>query len=197
MTPQAAQLIDNDVLVAGDRAKRRHVAFPACGMREDGSVVGMTVVDLSYDGCRVTCAEVLEPGERLKLSVLRRGAMPVTVRRVNGDKAGLSFDPETVAAPVRQPRSYQRVSVEGEISMRRSGKLNFQVQVYDLSLVGCKAEFVERPVLDEQLWIKFEGLEALEASVRWIAGPKAGVEFTRAIHPAVFDLLLSRLGARA
>ena len=77
--------------------------------------------------------------------------------------------------------------------MRRAGKLDFRVHIYDLSPDGCKAEFVDRPEVGEQLWIKFDGMEALEANVRWIVGQKAGVKFARPIHAAVFDLLATRL----
>lgn len=94
---------------------------------------------------------------------------------------------------VRQPRRHERVSIAGEVSMRRSGKLNFHVYIYDLSPEGCKAEFVERPLIDEKLWIKFAGLEALEGDVRWITGSRAGVQFTRPFHSAVFDMLIARL----
>ena len=81
--------------------------------------------------------------------------------------------------------------------MRRAGKLNFRVRVYDVSPQGCKAEFVERPELDEQLWIKFDGLEALEAQVCWIVGAKVGLKFVRPIHEAVFGALSTRIGGGA
>jgi hypothetical protein len=84
--------------------------------------------------------------------------------------------------------------VSGEVTMRRAGRANFKVHVYDLSPDGCKAEFVDRPGLHEQLWIRFDGIEALEANVRWVAGAKTGLKFSRAIHPAVFDILAARLG---
>jgi hypothetical protein len=60
--------------------------------------------------------------------------------------------------------------------------------------LASRVEFVERPHLDELLWVKFEGLESLEASVCWTDGKAAGLEFTRPIYAAVFQLLLSRLG---
>jgi hypothetical protein len=91
------------------------------------------------------------------------------------------------------PRRHDRSSVEAEVSLRRAGKLNFRVRLFDLSPAGCKAEFVERPELYEQLWVKFDGMEAIEAIVCWIAGSKVGMNFTRPIHPAVFALLLERL----
>ena len=50
-------------------------------------------------------------------------------------------------------------------------------------------------MLDEIVWVKFEGLEALEAMVCWVDGFAAGLEFQRPVHPAVFDVLLQRLAA--
>jgi hypothetical protein len=43
--------------------------------------------------------------------------------------------------------------------------------------------------------LKFDGLEAIEAEVCWVEGFVAGLQFDKPIHPAVFDLLLHRLGA--
>lgn len=178
------------------RRERRPVRLAAYANRQDGSAVEMTVVDLSFDGCGVLCTARLTAGERLSLSVVGRGTASAVVRWVDGARAGLSFEcAEPGEAASKQPRSHQRVSVEGQVMMRRAGKVSFRVHVYDLSPDGCKAEFVERPELDEQLWIKFDSLEALEASVRWIAGAKAGVKFARALHPAVFDLMVARLGS--
>lgn len=79
------------------------------------------------------------------------------------------------------------------VKLRRRGHHNFSVQVFDLSPEGCKLEFMERPQLDETVWVKFEGLELLEATVCWVDGLAVGVEFKRPIYPAVFDLLVTKL----
>ena len=68
------------------------------------------------------------------------------------------------------------------------------VNVYDISPQGCRIEFVDRPRLDEIVWVKFEGLDAIESTICWLRGPEAGVEFVRPIYPAVFDSLVRRLG---
>jgi hypothetical protein len=96
-----------------------------------------------------------------------------------------------------EPRCFQRLGVNGEVTMRRAAKLAFRVRIYDLSPEGCKAEFVDRPEIAEQLWVKFDGMEALEANVRWIAGAKIGLKFARPIYPAVFDALAAKLRAAA
>ena len=176
------------------RRERRPVTLAAYATREDGSLIEMTIVDLSYDGCGVICTERLTAGERLSLSVLQRGSMPITVRWADGARAGLSFAPSTSdGQPIRQPRRNERVSVEGEVTMHRRNQLTYRVHVYDVSPEGCRAEFVERPELRERLWIKFDGLEPLGAEVCWLVGAKAGLKFMRSFHPAVFDLLVARL----
>jgi hypothetical protein len=196
--PQPAQAFSESSAAPAPRRERRPVTLAAFATREDGALVEMTVVDLSYDGCGVICTNRLTAGERLSLSVLQRGSMPVTVRWADGARAGLSFAPATSDdQPMRQPRRHERVSVEGEVVMGRAGKNNYRVHVYDLSPNGCRAEFVERPELNERLWIKFEGLEPIGAEVRWIVGPKAGLKFMRSFHPAVFDLLILRLKGEA
>lgn len=91
------------------------------------------------------------------------------------------------------PRKSARVAIAAEVQLRRSGKHNYVVQIFDLSREGCKLEFVERPKLDETVWVKVEGLEALEASVCWVEDFSAGIEFARSIHPAVFEMLVRRL----
>lgn len=94
---------------------------------------------------------------------------------------------------VRVQRKGLRVSIEAMVKLRRRGRHNFMVQVFDLSIEGCKLEFLEAPQLGETVWLKFEGLEGLEATVRWVDANIAGVEFVRPLHPAVFDLLVHRL----
>jgi hypothetical protein len=94
---------------------------------------------------------------------------------------------------VQAPRRSVRLRIQGEVQLRRSGQHNYIVHIFDLSREGCRIEFVERPRLDETVWVKFDGLEALEATVCWVDGFCIGVEFLRPIHPAVFDLLVERV----
>lgn len=91
------------------------------------------------------------------------------------------------------PRKCRRVHLLAEVSLRRTGHRSYRVRIFDASPYGCKAEFVERPEIDEHLWVKFDGLEALEATVCWIRGFEVGLEFEKPVHQAVFDLLVSKL----
>jgi hypothetical protein len=90
-------------------------------------------------------------------------------------------------------RRAERVAVNAQVALRRSGALNYRVRAFDASPLGCKLEFVERPQLEERVWVKFDGLDAVEGVVCWIEGYCAGIEYSRAMHQAVFDALLPRL----
>ena len=96
-------------------------------------------------------------------------------------------------ASPRSPRKAERICVDVQVSLRRSGQLNYRVRAYDVTQFGCRLEFVERPNLGERVWIKFDDLSAIEGLVCWIDGFVVGVEFASAIHPAVFDGLIQRL----
>jgi hypothetical protein len=92
-------------------------------------------------------------------------------------------------------RRSERVALDAVVMLRRSGHLNFRVRVFDASLHGCRVEFVDRPELDEQLWVKFDDLQPIAAEVCWVEGFSAGLNFRQPIHPAVFDRLIANLGA--
>ena len=91
------------------------------------------------------------------------------------------------------PRKVSRAGIATQVVLRRPGLRTFQVNVVDISTHGCKAEFVERPNLDELVTIKFPGLESLYAVVCWVRDLEMGLEFERPIHPAVFDMIVAQL----
>ena len=108
----------------------------------------------------------------------------------------MAYEGTATGAPeksAQSPRRSTRVALAAGVVARRSGKVTYSVTVQDASCHGCRIQFVERPRLGERTWIKFEGLEALEALVCWVDGFVAGVQFEKAIHPAVFDTLVARL----
>jgi hypothetical protein len=175
-----------------ERGERRPVRLTGHAVLEDGTVFNMVLVDLSYDGCGIETPVKLKRGAGIKLAVVQRGAISARVRWCKDGKAGLMFEPEPVPEKGHQPRRSKRIAVTAEVTLRRHGRQNFRVQVYDASAHGCKIEFVERPEA-QSVWVRFEGLEPLEARVRWLEGQCAGLQFSRPIHPAVFDLMAERL----
>ena len=102
-------------------------------------------------------------------------------------------EPETGDGAPRA-RAADRVAVQAQVMLRRAAQNRYRVSAYDLSRYGCKLEFVERPKVHERVWVKFEGLEAIEAEVCWTADFAAGLKFQHPLHPAVFDSLVARLG---
>jgi hypothetical protein len=175
------------------RRERRPVSLRGFALREDGSTSEILLLDLSYEGCGIETPSKLAPGEVVKLSVLRRGAIEAKVRWCKGGKAGLVFESEEPEIEQQWPRRFERTVLTAEVSMRRLGKHTFRVQVFDVSPAGCKLELVDKPRVDEHVLIKFDNLEALEAEVCWIEGNYAGLRFEKSIHPAVFEFLLERI----
>jgi PilZ domain len=93
-----------------------------------------------------------------------------------------------------KPQRPHRLALSAEVGLRRSGAKAFRVRVFDLSPEGCKVEFVERPSIGERVWLKFDSLESLEGSVRWVAGHVGGLKFEQPLHEAVFRRLTSAKG---
>lgn len=178
------------------RNTRRSVSLDGHAVRADGSAFDISMLDLNYDGCGISAPVELTPGEPLKLSMIGRGMIDAEVRWCKDGKAGLRF--ATGEPPVEQqtPRSQNRKPLEPiEVRIRRLGQFNYNVRIFDLSPDGAKIEVVERPRIGETIMVKFDGLEVLPATVRWIDDFIVGIKFNRPLHPAVLDLLLARLAA--
>lgn len=174
----------------------RHITrLPSFAVLEDRTTISLTVVDLSYDGCKVETAVALATGSRLTLSVENLGVHQADVRWCRNGTAGLRFCPETAEAKALRPREHDRVNLRASVALRRAGSIGYTVSTTDVSPSGCKVEFVDKPLLGEIHWLKFQGLEALQAEVRWVEAFTAGVQFKYAIHPAVFDMLVARLSS--
>jgi hypothetical protein len=94
-----------------------------------------------------------------------------------------------VDAHSEKPRGADRQTFAAEVGIRRTGARPYRVRLFDASPQGCKIEFVERPAIDEHIWVRFDGMEALEGTVRWVAGHVAGIKFERPLHVAVFEKL--------
>jgi hypothetical protein len=178
------------------RDGRRAVEMRAFVVRPNNEIVDVRILDLSYNGCGIETPVPLSRNEVLKLSALGRGSMAAKVRWYKSRKAGLLFISEEAGDAARQAR-VARMPVAAEAFLRRSGKLRYRVTASDLSPNGCRCGFVDRPEIDERVWIKFKGLEALECQVTWIAGFEAGLSFCTPLHSAVFAMLVQRLGVSA
>lgn len=175
------------------RPERRPVELSGYGVLADGSTIAIALVDLSYEGCKVRTAAALSPGDRMKLSVFHRGLIEAEVRWYEDGIAGLTFSTYEVPTRPHWPRRSARVPVTADVVMRKPGQPNFRVRVVDASMEGCRIEFVDRPEEGDRMWIKFDGLETLEAQVCWVKEFEMGVNFAKPMHPAVFDMVVDQL----
>lgn len=174
------------------RRERRSVSMHGHAVLADGTTTEILLLDLSYEGCGIEIPVELKAGDTITMSVLRRGAIKADVRWYASGRAGLVFHAQAPAEKQHQPRHNERFPFAAEVSMRRLGKANYRVAVFDMSLSGCQVELVERPRVGEHVRIRLEGLEILEAEVCWVEGARGGLRFEKTIHPAVLDLLVAR-----
>ena len=176
-----------------NRPERRPVGLSGDAVLPDGTQVDVSLVDLSYEGCKIRTSRALNPGDRLNLSVFERGLIEAEVRWVEDGLAGLAFTAYEAPTRPHWPRRSERVAVVAEVTLRKPGQPNYRVRVLDASPEGCKLEFIQRPREGDRIWVKFEGLETLEAQVCWVEDFVMGVNFARSLHPAVFDLLVTKI----
>jgi hypothetical protein len=179
--------------LAEERSPRRELNQDSYVLRAGGAKMGVELVDFSADGCCIAAPAYLWRGESLKLFLPWRGAVDATVRWCRDGKVGLIFANEEDERTERVERQESRIDTRADVNFRRIGKSRFKVAIHDMSAKGCKVEIVERPSVGEKVQVKFDGLEALDAKVRWVEGHEAGVEFDRPIHPAVFFMLAARM----
>ena len=92
------------------------------------------------------------------------------------------------------PRQADRVPLGCEAEFRRHGDSRYPVELINLSPQGCNIAPPIRVQQDESLWLRVPGLEAIHGRVCWVKEWNVGVEFDQPLHPAVFDLLVKRLG---
>lgn len=81
----------------------------------------------------------------------------------------------------------------GEVGFRRTGHGRHTAILQDFSPSGCRIESADRLAADDRVWIALPHLEPIIGDVLWTDQWIAGVRFGRALHPAVFDMVLSRL----
>ena len=102
--------------------------------------------------------------------------------------------PAAEAAPSGdERRSCERIALQSEVTVRRIGGFNFEVALGSISSSGCRVEMLEASEVGDTVIARFPDLEPLGSRICWTSGRTTGVEFFNRIHPAVLDLLVSRL----
>lgn len=92
-------------------------------------------------------------------------------------------------------RQSGRVRTDSQLLVRRIGGFNFNAALRDISTGGCRVEMLEPAEVGERVIARLPQLEPLGSRVKWARGVTSGVEFASRIHPAVLELLLTRLEA--
>jgi hypothetical protein len=93
-------------------------------------------------------------------------------------------------------RQTDRVVVDAWLFMHRAGEVKFQTRIYDISPEGCLVEFVSRPRIGDRVWVKIEGLEALQATVCWVTGLRCGLNLAAPLNQAVFSSIVGNYQRR-
>lgn len=193
--PPAARDGAGDCAMAA-RESRRGIELKCFGVLDDGTTFPLSLIEISYSGCKIATQIALFPGVELQIcTVGGRGTVRGRVRWHKDGHAGIEFINDSIPAKVETPRIRPRVKLDASIALRRPGGHRCETALFDLTPEGCKVEFVERPRVGDILWARFDGVEAMEATVAWVEGFHGGLKFTRPIHPAIFDSILARLGA--
>jgi hypothetical protein len=94
---------------------------------------------------------------------------------------------------VDERRRHSRVGVQATVMIRRIGAFSFNVVLKDISAGGCRVVMLEPSAVGDPVIARLPQLEPLGSRVCWAEATSTGVQFLKTIHPAVFDLLLTRL----
>ena len=79
-------------------------------------------------------------------------------------------------------RKAERIPLIADIDFRRTGEHRWRVNVLDISREGCRLELPVRVKIDDMIWV-------IQGKVCWVKEWVAGIEFTRPLYPAVFDMI--------
>ena len=118
---------------------------------------------------------------------------------ISGKSISLLFSTAAADLPegLAERRRASRVETGSEILVRRIGGFNFNVALKDISTGGCRVELLEPGEVGDPVVTRLPRLEPLGARVCWAEGTTTGVQFLTNIHPAVFEMLLTRLSPAA
>jgi hypothetical protein len=97
-------------------------------------------------------------------------------------------------ATTAKARIAERVEVSFGAALRQRGASGVSVQIADLSTNGFRvATHLElQPGTD--VWLRLPGLEPCHARAVWCRGHYVGCEFVRPLHPAVLQMVVSKVG---
>lgn len=91
-----------------------------------------------------------------------------------------------------EDRCALRAKLDISARLRPAGSKRFDTIIYDLSISGFCARSVVRLHLGAVVWLTMEGLESLQAEVRWSEANRIGCSFRNLLSPIVFDAIRAR-----
>jgi hypothetical protein len=196
------------------RMPRVEIAAPAL-LETAGGTEMVQTRDIAQGGTKIDTPYPLTVGERIVLTP--EGLRPIegTVRWVDGQVAGLTFQPELgwqelipwlrarrdvpqnsfFAAPPEAPAPAEP-GPDGTVHLNlharvREGTRRWSIDVASLTTRGVEFECFAALRMGTLLWIVLPGLEGWPARIVDIDGYRFTCEFTQPLHPAVLERVLA------
>jgi hypothetical protein len=100
---------------------------------------------------------------------------------------------ELSTQPYGEIRKAERTEIVLGAGLRQRGATAITVQILDLSTHGFRAATHLELAVGTDLWLKLPGLESWHSRVVWMRGHLLGCEFVRPLHPAVLEMMVSKV----
>lgn len=89
-------------------------------------------------------------------------------------------------------RISMRAGVEILAEVREPGLGRVEAMIIDLSLTGFRMRCMTRLTGEKNIFMALPSFAAIESKICWVDGDFYGCEFVKALHPAVFDHIVSK-----
>lgn len=169
--------------------------------RSDGLDGLCLIRNVSSHGLKAEAVLPLKPGEFVEIDLRTRGSIAGTVRWTHEGRAGIachdSLD-DRGAPPVSsrdKTLRFPRLLTDCSAGIRYDGR-HYGGTVENLSLGGARVATRAPLVRDRLVKFTVTGLPGLDASVRWVEGPLAGLAFLNAPSYAEFANWLNHRALR-
>tara|TARA_R110002033_G_scaffold67196_3_gene118185 strand:- start:1502 stop:1825 length:324 start_codon:yes stop_codon:yes gene_type:complete len=90
------------------------------------------------------------------------------------------------------PRVSMRADVEIIATVREPGLGSVEATILDLSITGYRMRCLTRLTGEKAVFLKLPLFAALESKVCWHEGDYYGCEFSQALHPAVYNHIITK-----
>lgn len=85
-----------------------------------------------------------------------------------------------------------RAGVEILSEVREPGLGRVEAMIIDLSLTGFRMRCMTRLTGEKNIFMALPSFASIESKICWVEGDYFGCEFVQALHPAVFDHIVSK-----